>query len=89
MDAARRWFLTRLSLAILAASSAASAQARARIGLLGDLPWEPLKDGLRELGYVEGKTVVFETRRAGGRNDRWPARGSSPALRRRAATSRA
>jgi putative ABC transport system substrate-binding protein len=29
-------------------------------------------DGLRELGYVEGKTVVFEHRFAGGRPERLP-----------------
>ncbi|HEV8584828.1 MAG TPA: ABC transporter substrate-binding protein [Methylomirabilota bacterium] len=45
----------------------------ARVGLLGDSSWEPLRQGLRELGYVEGKTVAFEDRRAGGRSERWPA----------------
>jgi putative ABC transport system substrate-binding protein len=29
-----------------------------------------LRDGLRELGYVEGRTIVFEYRYAGGRPDR-------------------
>jgi hypothetical protein len=43
-----------------------------RIGLLGDLSWEPLRQGLRDLGYVEGKNLVFEDRRAAGRAERWP-----------------
>ena len=65
------WLL--LSLALLAALPAqAIAQSPARIGLLGDVRWEPLLEGLRELGYVEGKDVVFEARRADGRLERWP-----------------
>ena len=44
-----------------------------RIGLLTDFAWEPLRQGLRELGYVEGKDIVFELRRSHGRSDRWPA----------------
>jgi len=44
----------------------------ARIGLLTDLVWEPLREGLRDLGYVEGKNVVFEVRRSDGRSERWP-----------------
>jgi putative ABC transport system substrate-binding protein len=51
---------------------AAAAQPVPRIGLLGDTPWEPLRQGLRELGYVDGKNILFEDRRAGGRIERWP-----------------
>jgi putative ABC transport system substrate-binding protein len=65
-------FAAALVLALLAAPLAAAAQPAARIGLLGDTPWEPLKQGLRDLGYVEGKSIVFEDRRSGGRNERWP-----------------
>jgi len=32
----------------------------------------PFRDGLRELGYVEGRTVLIERRSATGRPDRWP-----------------
>ena len=32
-----------------------------------------VRDGLRELGYVEGKSIVFEYRHANGRPDRLPA----------------
>ncbi|MBI4593236.1 MAG: ABC transporter substrate-binding protein [Candidatus Rokubacteria bacterium] len=42
-----------------------------RIGLLGDVAWEPLRQGLRELGYVEGKNIVLESRRSEGRSERW------------------
>src|SRR3989475_11769038 len=44
-----------------------------RIGLLTDLAWEPLREGLRDLGYAEGKNIVFELRRSEGRSERWPA----------------
>jgi putative ABC transport system substrate-binding protein len=44
----------------------------ARIGLLTDLDWEPLREGLRDRGYVEGKNIVFEVRRSDGRSERWP-----------------
>ena len=44
-----------------------------RIGLLTDFAWEPLRGGLRDLGYVEGKDIVFELRRSDGRSERWPS----------------
>src|SRR5262244_3316109 len=37
---------------------------------------EPLRQGLRELGYVEGKTIVIEWRSAEGKLDRLPARAA-------------
>jgi putative ABC transport system substrate-binding protein len=70
-------------LAILIASSgvllardtvaAQTAAEPARIGLLFDdaVSSTPLRQGLRDLGYVEGRNIVFEERQAGGRNDRW------------------
>jgi len=68
----RRAFLGTLAGSLLAAPLVAGAQAIPRIGLLGDLPWDPLRQGLRDLGYTEGKNVLFEDRRSGGRNERWP-----------------
>ena len=49
-----------------------------RIGVLvpGDPPTRPTLDAfraaLREIGYVEGRTIVLEIRWAGNRTDRWP-----------------
>ena len=70
----RRFLMTAVAGAL--ASLAADAQPATtiwRIGLLTDFAWEPLRQGLRELGYVEGKDIVFELRRSHGRSDRWPA----------------
>jgi putative ABC transport system substrate-binding protein len=49
-----------------------------RIGVLvpGAPPTRPtldaLKAGLRDIGYVEGRTLVLDVRWAGNRTDRWP-----------------
>jgi len=48
----------------------------ARIGVLGTSPWPPfdgLRQGLRELGYVEDKNLFFEYRWNQGRNNLYPA----------------
>ena len=74
--------LVSVALAILLAPLAADAQQRvnvARIGVLG-LPTasfyatriEAFKQGLRELGYVEGQNVAIEYRWAEGRYERLP-----------------
>src|SRR6266581_1753606 len=44
-----------------------------RIGLLSDATsWEPFRLGLRDLGYVEGKSIALEERSSRGRNERFP-----------------
>jgi len=73
----RRRFLWTSLAGTLAAPLAAEAQRPSttisRIGLLTDLAWEPLREGLRDLGYTEGKNIAFELRRSEGRSERWPA----------------
>jgi putative ABC transport system substrate-binding protein len=68
-------------LSVLAAPLAAQAQSTRtmyRIGVLspGTSPPGPLeafREGLRDLGYVDGQTVVIEWRFADGKNERLPA----------------
>ena len=75
----RRAFVTMVSASILAAPLAAESQQAgkvARIGYLAPSP-EPLheafRQGLRDLGYVEGRNIVIEYRDAGGKVERLPA----------------
>jgi len=51
-----------------------------RVGVISPLPAVPepstvraLRQGLKDLGYVEGKNLVFEARYAEGRDERFPA----------------
>ena len=48
-------------------AAGAAAAKFARVGVIDDTAlWEPFRQQLRELNYVEGKTIVFEYRRADG-----------------------
>jgi putative ABC transport system substrate-binding protein len=82
---ARRAFVQRLMAALAAAPWAASAQTAARParvaflatgdpnpGALRDIV-EPIRLGLRELGYVEGQNLLIDLRWADGRVERLPA----------------
>jgi putative ABC transport system substrate-binding protein len=79
----RRTFITLLggaaaALPLHARSTAAKPVAGkvTRIGVLGTSPWRPLdglREGLRELGYAEGKDLIYEYRWNKGRNDLYPA----------------
>ncbi len=78
----RRSFMSTVAGALLAAPLAAEAQQTvkvARIGYLStDLARSPMfaeafRQGLRELGYVEGRNVVIEIRDAHGNPERFPA----------------
>jgi putative ABC transport system substrate-binding protein len=81
----RRTFLATLAGGLLAAPLAAEAQPREKVPRVGYLspgsPSEPFRrrrfeafrQGLRELGYVEGQNVAIESRWAEGRYDRYPA----------------
>src|SRR5262245_53658294 len=80
----RRAFLTG-TFALLAAPLAAGAQSTGkvfRIGILGNVPltdregarlWGAFIQGLRELGYVEGRNIAIEHRSSEGQYGRLPA----------------
>jgi putative ABC transport system substrate-binding protein len=75
----RRVFIGTLTAGLLAAPLAAEAQRPpakvARIGLLGDVPRfldEPFRQGLRELGYIEGQNIVIEHRAPEWKYERLP-----------------
>ncbi len=76
----RRAFLVGI-LGLLAASPAAEAQPPGRPARVGYLcatrcegpAFDALRDGLKQLGWVESRTLVFEARGADGRFDRLPA----------------
>ena len=79
----RRGFIGALAGGLFAAPLVAAAQPTAKVYRIGFLvtatPTETghllkaLSEGLRELGYVEGRNVVFERRFAEGRQERLPA----------------
>ena len=78
----RRTFLAGTSAALLASPLAAEAQQAAKVARIGylspnlaanpHLP-ESFRQGLRDLGYVEGRNVVIEYRDAEGKLERLPA----------------
>jgi putative ABC transport system substrate-binding protein len=74
----RRAIFLALALAILAAPLAVEAQQAGktpRIGVLGSSPsppWEALRRGLRDLGYVESQTLAIEWRWTEGKVERAP-----------------
>src|SRR5687767_8328548 len=76
----RRRFLGAVSVTLLAAPLTAEAQGAAKIPRVGVLLNSPetenlpdLRQGLRELGYIEGQSVVLEVMSAQGRLDQLPA----------------
>jgi putative ABC transport system substrate-binding protein len=79
----RRRFLQAVSVSLLAAPLAAEAQQAGRMPRIGFLSApspsaivtriDAFQQGLRELGYVEGKNIVIEWRYAEGKLDRLPA----------------
>jgi putative ABC transport system substrate-binding protein len=80
-----RLVVTLLALALLAAPLAVEAQQVGksfRIGILGNVPltdpegarlWGAFIQGLRELGYVEGRNITIEHRSSEGKYERLPA----------------
>ena len=74
LDLRRRQFITLLGGAAAAWPLAARAQQSAkipRIGIIDDSPiWNAFRHGLRDLGYLEGQSIAFDYRYAGGLPDR-------------------
>jgi putative tryptophan/tyrosine transport system substrate-binding protein len=78
----RRTFMAMLTGGIVVASFAAEAQQAAKVARIGYLAinlaanphrHEAFRQGLRDLGYVEGRNVVIEYRDAEGKVERLPA----------------
>jgi putative ABC transport system substrate-binding protein len=78
----RRTFLAGTGAVLLAAPRATEAQQAAKVPRIGFLSLylvpnshlhEAFRQGLRDLGYVEGRNVVIEHRDAGGKPERLPA----------------
>ena len=81
----RRTFLGVIAGGLLAAPLAADAQQVAKVWRIGfltsgfkegtgsDVRLAPFSQGLRELGYIEGRNVILEIRYAEGRTERFPA----------------
>jgi putative ABC transport system substrate-binding protein len=78
----RRTFLAGTGAVLLAAPLGAEAQPVAKVPQIG-IVWgtfpdasrvlfEPLRDGLRDLGYVEGRNIAFQQRWGEGRPERIP-----------------
>ena len=66
----RREFITLLGGAAIAWPLAARAQQQRkipRIGIIDDAPiWNAFREGIRDLGYLEGQNIAFEYRTADG-----------------------
>jgi hypothetical protein len=79
----RRAFIGTMTGVLVAAPLAAEAQQPGKVARIGFLTTpsataasyylEAFREGLRELGYVEGKTIAIEYRFAEGRPERLPA----------------
>jgi putative ABC transport system substrate-binding protein len=78
----RRAFLRAMSLSLLAAPLVAEAQPAAKVARIGHLSLQreagdkswvaAFRQGLQELGYVEGRDIAIEQRHAAGRSERLP-----------------
>jgi putative ABC transport system substrate-binding protein len=81
----RRAFIGRMALGVVAVPVAVDAQQPAKVARIGYLATGPLespeqrsvfdafRQGMRELGYVEGRNIVIVVREADGKIERFPA----------------
>jgi putative ABC transport system substrate-binding protein len=77
----RHWLTVSVLIALLLGLSSAAAQQRSRIPRIGYLTpstsstsnFEAFREGLRDVGYIEGKNLVIERRANEGKLDRNPA----------------
>jgi len=64
------WCTLLVAIAIVTSNAWSQGQKIVKVGILTDamVPWHDsttgFRDGLRDLGYVEGKSVIFEIRAA-------------------------
>jgi putative ABC transport system substrate-binding protein len=72
----RREFIGTLASGLLAAPLAADAQSAGKVAIIGILTAaiQPhgFREGLRDLGYIDGQTIMIVQRASGGRNERFP-----------------
>jgi putative ABC transport system substrate-binding protein len=72
----RRRFIGTLAGGLLAAPLAAEAQPAGKVAIIGILTAaiQPhgFREGLRDLGYIDGQTIMIVQRASGGRNERFP-----------------
>ena len=67
------WLITAILLVGIPRAEAQQPTKVARIGFLasaGKAPWEAFRKALRDLGYIEGKNVIFEFRASEGKSER-------------------
>ena len=76
MDAARRWFVTRLPFASVATPLYAWAQHARKVPMIGILTAgispHGFREGLQALGYIETQNITIIQRASGGQNERFP-----------------
>src|SRR5262245_12409681 len=73
----RRRFIATLAGGLLAVPVAAEAQQANRVARVGELVadpvlWRMFRQGMRELGYVEGRNITFESRSLDSADDELP-----------------
>jgi putative tryptophan/tyrosine transport system substrate-binding protein len=67
----RREFITLLGGAAAWPLTAGAQERRLRIGIIDDAPiWDHFRQGLRDLGYIDGQNIAIEYRSADGQPDR-------------------